>query len=163
MIENELYSHCKFKVVMAKVSLNHSEGTPPSLHETYCLGWGGIDSTMCFCLWDDNKSHQRLSFQDSRKERWPRTELQGRTAPWLHKLETECSSLASYMPTLLPGWHTDLSMDASVSLNASHSAFKRKVNLHPITAEATSPKKCVFIFFEFINICKNMWREKTVQ
>lgn len=112
---------------------------------------------MCFYTRDDNKSHQRLPFEAS----WPfpeRNDGQEQSCKEEHHPgwtnNTKCNSLSSYMLTLLLSWHIDLCMDASVSLNTSISAFKEKVNLHPITDEATSPKKCVFIFFKFMNICK---------
>lgn len=44
---------------------------------------------MCFCIWDDNKKSSKTAMRGlmttPRKEWWPRTELQGRTAPWLDK------------------------------------------------------------------------------
>lgn len=43
MIQNELYSHFKFKVVMAKLSPTYYGGTP-LLHNIYCLELGGTDS-----------------------------------------------------------------------------------------------------------------------
>lgn len=121
------------------------------LHCTRPIVWGGevLMPIMCFCIWDDNKKSPKTAMgglmTTHRKERWPRTELQEQHPGWTNR--TKCNSLSSYMPTLLLGWHTDLCTDTSVSLKTSHSAVKEKVNLHPITAEATSPKKCIFIFF----------------